>query len=441
MRLSKMLLLIGLMLGLSGCYTQLEYSQKMNRVTDDRSQAQQKEQDRRDDTSEEYYADDYEEEEYIYDEETNEYIPVTYRNYNVYKFYNDCYCSSYAGYDYFDNWYGSPGISFSFTFGRPYWSSRYYWNRHSSWHRYMAFNHRSHYYHHWRSGWWGYNPHPYYSSYYYGYPAHYSFIYNTYYPVTKGSYTDNDVKNGSYGPRNIGTDRVASSDANSARSRATTSSRMKSQNNSDSTQDSRIITRTRSASDTNRTKVTGERTRTNAVRQSGNNATRKTGIRRTRVKKDTDIRSLSGSLRSTLQNKRSDNSTSVSRIGVRSDNSRSTLNRKELRSSLERKRVEINRGEDDKKRSSFFGNLGKALKHNVGTNSTRTRLRSSKDNSSSSGILKRAKSSSPKVKSKLKKSRSSSSSSKSRVRSSSSSNRGSSSSDSSSRSRSKSGNN
>lgn len=433
MKLLKMLLLIGLMVGLTGCYTQLEYSQKMNRVTDKPSQAQNSDQERQgQESDDEYYTE--EDEEYIYDSETEEYIPANYQNYNVYKFYNDCYCSPYASYDYFDSWYGSPGISFSVTFGKPYWGSRYSWHHYNSWHRYMAFNYR---YHHYRPYWgnrWG---HPYYSS-YYGYPGHYSFIYNTYYPVTKGSYVDRD-EDRSYSPRNIGTNRVAATEDNAVRSRANSSSRIKSR--SDSSQDSRIITRTRSASDSNRTKVTGERTRTNAVRTSeGKTRIRSAGVQRTRIDSNKKVAN-DDRIRQTVRRSQNVSSSTVSRIGVRGNTSSRALDSKSVRSSLQRQRVDIQKKEENN-RTSFFGNLGKALKSNAGDRPSSTKLRSTRNNNSrSSGVLKKAKNNRSNNKSVLKKSKSSSSSSKSRVRSSSSSNRGSSSGNSSSKKRSRGGNN
>lgn len=225
---------------LSGCYTQLQYSQRMHRITDYRSPEyyQDDEQDSR--TSDQYagtegyeYEEDYAGEEYADDE----YIPVYYKDYQTAAFYNSYsysnpfiygtrhyrYVNQHAlntayEYGYLDGFHDGSGyigpVFYSGYYGipllRPFsydWYLVYgpYYRAGVSfgfgWYHHFWYRHR--FGHHYA---YLYGPH--YWPYYHG-----NFItYNFYYFGNSGnSYTSDVVSNRRYGPRSIGTDRVANS--------------------------------------------------------------------------------------------------------------------------------------------------------------------------------------------------------------------------------------
>ncbi|MBN2731895.1 MAG: hypothetical protein JXR26_05635 [Balneolaceae bacterium] len=189
-----------LILGLSGCYTQLQYAQKSERVEDQESveeyswdgeeQAYPNEGDYEDQTA--GYYDGY------YDED---YVPVYYKDYETANYWADCLCNPY-GYNsgYIDGYgdgfydgrsYGSPIVSIGLGFGtfgprfgfqswyhNPSWyySSRFWFNyyygpaspfHYYAWAGYTPFFHNPYFYRSYWYGGYGYH-YPYYGGYYGG---------------------------------------------------------------------------------------------------------------------------------------------------------------------------------------------------------------------------------------------------------------------------------
>ena len=153
MRLRKSLLIVLLLsFGLTGCYTQLEYSQKMKRVTSERpsseyswsEDSEEKERANLTEADSIYIAetygakvapyregeDDYVEEGEYYDYENEDYIPIQYKDYDVIDTYDSCNCNPYKTYNIYNNYYPSYGY-----YGGGYYSSS--WYRH--WPSYYAF--------------------------------------------------------------------------------------------------------------------------------------------------------------------------------------------------------------------------------------------------------------------------------------------------------------
>ena len=239
MRIQKSLLLILLLsFGLTGCYTQLEYSQKMNKVTDDRTGSEYSWSDDSDEKADLTEADSiyiaetygakvapYKEGEYNGDSdytgyEDEEYIPVHYKDYDVVETYEACGCNPYKTYVIYDSYYPSSlyhgyGYSYNryhhlppyYAFGNPY----YHWRSHFSFgYFHQGFGLAFH---------WGY-PYSYYDPFFYD-PFYYGYsspiFYNNYYfgsGFAGNVRTDNpDRRNGR---RSIGTNRVGSRDRNSS---------------------------------------------------------------------------------------------------------------------------------------------------------------------------------------------------------------------------------
>jgi len=146
--------------GLSGCYTQLQYSQKMNKVSD-------RDQYEREYSAEERQRSSSTDENRAYEDEN--YVPVYYKDYETANYWNECGCDPYAyeegyqdGYSdaqYYNRgprYYGSYNSSFRFGHGysgyRPHFGNRFVFS--------VGFGHR-----------------PFYSSFYYD-PFYSSFAYN-----------------------------------------------------------------------------------------------------------------------------------------------------------------------------------------------------------------------------------------------------------------------
>lgn len=114
---------------LTGCYTQLQYSQKMKRVSDQES-------------VDEYSWNDDEKaypSEGDYDEYEEGYVPIYYKDYDAAGYWNDCRCSPYSyrtGYVdgfYGGRSYGSPFISLGFGFGYGSRFDSHTWYHNPSW--------------------------------------------------------------------------------------------------------------------------------------------------------------------------------------------------------------------------------------------------------------------------------------------------------------------
>ncbi|NIT59531.1 MAG: hypothetical protein GWN00_25925 [Aliifodinibius sp.] len=223
MKFFKVFIITLLALFLTGCYTQLQYSQTMKKVTDEKpasdtpvySWSGEEQADSSKNNTNGGIAEAKNKQEKI-----NDYIPVYYKDYeyatkygNVYNFYGDDwygYNSFYSNYPFsydrwafhslYGRWYDRPhyGISFTLSWGWPSYHYGYYDPFYDP------------YYHE-------YYWHRYYSRYAYGY-GYWNFYGKS--GFGHGYYSDDKVRennrNVRYGPRSIGTNRV-SSDRNRTR--------------------------------------------------------------------------------------------------------------------------------------------------------------------------------------------------------------------------------
>lgn len=269
--------------GLSGCYTQLQYSQKMKRISDRESvgeyswsgEEEARPNDARYDTTQGYYYDD-------------DYVPLYYKDYETADFYSNCYCDTskyyndgyldgfsdgvYAYNDFYypSSYYGYyPSYYYGMYFG-PFAFSHFRWGydiRHPFF-RPFLFS-RSHFYAfyspYYYGSWYGYP----YSWYGYGYGHGYGYGYGYYGYYSPGSRRDSDRR---YGPRSTGASRVRS--AASARTRDG-ASRVNAASRSRAGTES---VRTRSGSGSTRSRGTVGRSRTRSQGtgrvQSGSSRTR-----------------------------------------------------------------------------------------------------------------------------------------------------------------------
>jgi hypothetical protein len=258
MKLVKKIALVVLSLLLTGCYTQLQYSQTMKKVTDSQEAPEQswnKDQDS-----------DYDSSEYAYDED--DYITVYYKDYQYEEKYNDC--NPYNVYNFygsnFDR-YGYYGSSFS-----PFYShltiSPFYFSKWRYSHRYwsglrfgLSFSWGSPYYAYYDPFFDPFYDNFWYSRYYnspfaYNYRYFYGYRGYAYYHGNKNwSYERKDRK---YGPRSIGTNRVS---RNAVRSRSRDDGNRRATVSNTNRVRSRSVgtTRTRSTVDRNRGNSSGSR--------------------------------------------------------------------------------------------------------------------------------------------------------------------------------------
>lgn len=281
---------------LSGCYTQLQYSQKMKKVTDNK----------RNEVHENYRSSDEQANSKNQPESGKAYADYTgedddvliqYKDYEYVQQYAECGCNPYNVY----NFYGSSYDMYGSNFYEPYYSYRSHL-------RLNPFNYPSWYYyrHHYvypRFGFsltWG-NPHfyhrfhhdPFYDYYYgYGYSSfaynyyryHGSFGYGYYYGGNKEKKVDRD-SDVRYGPRSVGTNRVVT---NSNRSE-----RVRNQSGRKTAVSNKSKTRTRSVG-------------TTRVRDTVNRNTGSTRVKKNRSRKGKGTGSVNA--RSRSHNKNRDNS-------------------------------------------------------------------------------------------------------------------------------------
>jgi len=419
MKFFKVFIITLLAFFLTGCYTQLQYSQTMKKVTDKKptsgtsvyswsgeEEAESSQNERDKDVTKAKHN----------QEVTEEYIPIYYKDYeyatkygDVYNFYgNDWYgynAYPYYGPDYthlthsffydrwlyhsfYDRWYRNPSFYFSITFG---WGTPYY--------RYNSF--------------YGRHYDPYFDYYLYGNfsPFAYNYFYGRsgygygYWPDKKKSVN----KNVKYGPRTIGTNRV---DTDKNRSR--------------------VVNGNRSAAVTNRTSST---VRTRSV---GTTRTRGTSSRSTVNRTKSRDNSSSSRSRTRGQDRIDNNQTSRYDYRNRGDEIPLVIDEKQLEQIRARIRdnnrnniIYRSRINNERERTTFFnrmknffeqngsrftnGNNGRTLRTRSSTPSTR-RSKINRSSSSNRSSVTRSKSSSSNSRS-----RGSSSSSRSRSDNSSSS--------------------
>lgn len=456
MKIRKFLLIILLFsFGLTGCYTQLEYSQKVNRITEEKPvegyawDEDSEEQEKRPNLTvadsiyiaETYGAkvDPYREEEY--DEYADEeYIPVEYKDYSVMEQYEACGCNPYKTYVIYDSYY--PSSSLYFGTGHFY-SHRYHWRPYGyRYHGYYSPFYRWHwmhhmgfkYYHrgfglafHWGSPYYYYDPF-FYDPFYYGY--HRPIYYNNYFFGSYAGKIRSDRSDRRYGPRSIGADRVRDRNSSTIRTRTGVSrsngSATKIRSRSTGVQRSRgTIQNTRSST----TRSRGTTRVGNSSRSRSDSGTKSRGTV-TRSRSNDNGNGNRSRSRSGVQRDRNDGQASVSTTRKPSSTRKAIILPPSKRAEIERrisqqraKQVESSRRSSS--RRSFFGRLNSILSNgsraiNSNRNSSRSRSFKIPNRSKTRSSFGRSRSSGSSSRSTVKRSRSSSKSSSSRSRSSSS---------------------
>lgn len=257
---------------LSGCYTQLQYSQKMNKIIDEEE-------------GKAYAWTDEKEQEAVKDSTDQEVanIPLYYKDYEYEEKYKDCACNphnvynfygnDWFGYDQYDPYYSVKSyLAFRYSYFSPWHHPRHWYHYDPRFSFSFTFGWGSSYYHHF------YDPFfdPFFDFYWYGsrYPW-YAYRYNNYYRYGNFRYIyDRDIasQNVRYGPRSIGTNRVVT---NGNRSRNVSSS-TRSSVRTESNVRSRSVgtTRTRSNTDRNTGSTLRTRSRTSSDNSKGTTRSR-----------------------------------------------------------------------------------------------------------------------------------------------------------------------
>lgn len=199
---------------LTGCYTQLQYSQTMHKITDEEKKESktypQSGQDR------EEVQNTQRSDEYV-ESESEDYVPVYYKDYGYAEEYDKCNCNPYYSYNFYGDSYFFPSYGSWYDYYRPRLGIGFSTGYFSPWHHRRYFGHSFSF-----TFSWGY-PHSYYyydSFHYpfYDYWYHRPFAYNYFYFYDNSRYgygyygekyrkSDRNVR---YGPRNIGSNRVVS---------------------------------------------------------------------------------------------------------------------------------------------------------------------------------------------------------------------------------------
>ena len=436
MKSLKALTLLVLSLLITGCYTQLQYSQTAQRATEKKpTEGYSWDSDSDDgyevnDADSIYMAETEEGKPYDYNAENSQgsdeygevaadddYIPVAYKNYDVINKYEACQCNPHKTYALVDDPY-----FIRTTY--PYYFDGYYL-RHSRYYRpYRSFwglgfyNHGFAFSIGWRSH---FNYHPFYSPYYYppyhyGYAWWYPSTYNNYYffgNSHSGSFAKKNT-NRRYGRRSIGADRVGnrtrSIDGNQSTNRRGVTG----------------VTNTRSRT-RGVTRIGSERTRsrTKVTRSRGNRGSSRVGTTRSRSSSSRSKVNVNRSRSGDNGKVRSRGKTSVTRSRSversRSSISRVRINRtsKPVKIDLNRQRINLKPKRSSSKRSrSIFGNFNR-LFDNSFKNTRSTRFGNTRSTRKSSGSKRsvRSRSGSSSKSSSVGRSRSSGSSSKGRSRS------------------------
>jgi len=393
MKILKSLILLLFALIFTGCYTQLQYTSKMKRITDQRDNegyTQQTESQNRVKTE----ASD------AYDSTNGaneDYLPLYYKDYayangwnydgypyNVYNnFYGDSFLTLDPGYFYYWHPYRFYGyhrpyfgsrFNFSITFG---WGSPYYYN---------SFFYDPFYDYYWS----GYSPFAFNYGYYGGYYGHHG-----YYNYHGGKGTPPNVH---YGPRTIGTNRVENSGDTRSRNSNTVTNR------SSNTVSNRSTARARSVG-TTRVENTSPRTSSTVTRSRSTSRTRSRGTVRSRSSNNRQHHQ-------SLNSSRGSNNEQPHSVIIRSRNqlnqnpAQSLDNRRsEIRRRLSNQRVSAPRRDVLKRNqhsrptffkrlSGFLENTGQAINNSSSYgNRVRIRMPSSSSNSRHSSVSRSSSSS------------------------------------------------
>ncbi len=413
----------------TGCYTQLQYSKQMKKVTDARygqENTSEEQVTQREDRYSGEAGEMGETEEGLADYTEENDIPIYYKNYYVANWWNDCACSPY-GYNYYSDY----GYYDRFHFGSPFYYSRhhFYSDPYVRWklRHHRGFHFGSSFSMTWR---WGYHhPHHFYGYYYdpflynyYGYYGHPVAFNNFYFygrgfgHFNNGSIVRSSDNNRRYGPRSIGTNRTVTDDTNRARERQSVTN---SGNRAADTSAPRTVgtSRTRSSTDT----VTRTRTTTSG------NSVRTTRTRSVQRKKDD---TTTNATNTRVRSRGGDNSKSVSddqnrsrKISlpqyVNTPRSNEQIRQRVRSSKVPSSPVNV-RSSNSRERKTFLNRVGSFINNTTSTisnSTTRTRSSSVKARSSSvkrsSSSVSRSKSNSSSTRSRGSVSRSKSSSSSS----------------------------
>lgn len=409
MKLFKALIITVMSLLLTGCYTQLEYSQTMKKITDkektsDTAVYSWSGEEKAEQSAQEH-ADDEQ-----YSEEEEKYIPVYYKDYEYATKYGDVY--NFYGKD----WYGYNSYPYSrySSFYSPHPFSYDRWAYHSFYGRWYD---RPHYGLSFSLSW-GWPSHhygyydpfydPYYDHYWYRYYSRYAYNYNYFYRNSGYGYgylPDNKKsadKNVRYGPRSIGTNRV---DTDGNRSRSVNGDRSAAvRSGTSTTVRTRSVGTTRTRSTSSGTSVTRKK-RTDSSSTSRSRTRGQDSIDNSQADRIND-RSRGDELPLVIDEKR------LEQMRSRTNNNNSLLNRARINSSKDQKPTFFNRMRnffEQRSGTISTGNSGRTLRTRSSAPSTnRSKInRSSSSNNRSS--VTRSKSSSSNSRS-----RGSSSSSRSR---------------------------
>ena len=282
MKILKALTITLIAVLLTGCYTQLQYSQTMKKITDDKPKkatgytysGDQEKAEQEPVTAQEQRTEEQYQEEGTYAED---YVPIHYKDYEYAEKYDECRCSPYNVYNFYGSHYDWHGYGYNyphFSYGSYFSISPFYYSR---WHHrrffggpYFAvtfswgnpFHYHSFYYDSFYD--------PFYGPYWYRYRSPFAYNYHKYYGsfgygYYSGGGKDKIDRNTRYGPRSIGNNRVGDS---SVRSRdARTDGRRATVGNVSSTRTRSVGT---SRTTTNRTRGTKvERTRNRGSQSQG----------------------------------------------------------------------------------------------------------------------------------------------------------------------------
>ena len=214
MKILKVFAMTMIALLLTGCYTQLQYSQTMRKITDEEKK-EAKTYPQNDQVREEAQVTQ-QPDEYV-ENESEEYVPIYYKDYDYADGYDKCNCNPYYSYNFYGDSYFFPSYGSWYDYYRPRLGIGFSTGYFSPWHHRRYFGHSFAF-----TFSWGY-PHSYYyydSFHYpfYDYWYHRPIAYNYFYFYGNSRYgygyygekyrkSDRNVR---YGPRNTGSNRVVS---------------------------------------------------------------------------------------------------------------------------------------------------------------------------------------------------------------------------------------
>lgn len=408
MKIPKSLLIALLLsIGLTGCYTQLEYTRKAKPVTDEKpvkGYSWDNEPEERANLTKAdsiYIAETYgakvapyrEEEESNYEDE--EYIPIDYKDYDVIERYEACGCDPYKTYVIYDSYYPASSSYYGTGYHHDRWSHGYH--GYADWwfpyHGYVSpfysWRWRHHfgfrYYHrsfgfasYWGSPYYYYDPF-FYDPFYYGYAS--PIFYNNYYFYDGYAGNVRSVKsNRRYGRRSIGTDRVAGNRNSSTvrtrsgvtRSKANTATV---RSRTTGVEKSRGTTVQRTRSTTTRTRSTGRVGSSGRTRSDSGTQSRGT-VKRTRSGDNgSSIRSRGNS---SVKRDRGNDKAVISRTGLRTRGDNvipARTDRSQIESRIRQQRVKRINDKQQRSRSSFLGRFNSILKTGRSIENNRPRSR------------------------------------------------------------------